>query len=33
MTAYWCFNEVPKLTDEVGVTEAEKLVASAQGGH
>ena len=30
---YWYFNEVPKLTDEVGVAEAEKLAASAQGGH
>jgi hypothetical protein len=29
---YWYFNEVPKLTDEVGVAEAEKLAASAQGG-
>jgi nicotinamidase-related amidase len=28
---YWYFNEVPKLTDEVGVAEAEKLAASAQG--
>jgi hypothetical protein len=30
---YWYFNEVPKLTDEVRVAEAEKLAASAQGGH
>lgn len=30
---YWYFNEVPKLTDEAGVSEAEKLAASAQGGH
>jgi nicotinamidase-related amidase len=30
---HWYFNEVPKLTDEVGVAEAEKLAASAQGGH
>lgn len=30
---YWYFGEVPKLTDEVGVAEAEKLAASAQGGH
>jgi hypothetical protein len=29
---YWYFNEVPKLTGEVGVAEAEKLAASAQGG-
>jgi nicotinamidase-related amidase len=29
---YWYFNEVPKLTDEVGVAAAEKLAASAQGG-
>jgi hypothetical protein len=28
---YWYFNEVPKLTDEVGVAEAEKL--AAQGAH
>ena len=26
---YWYFNEVPKLTDAVGVAEAEKLAASA----
>jgi nicotinamidase-related amidase len=30
---YWYFNEVPKLTDEVGVAEAEKLAAAAQGAH
>jgi nicotinamidase-related amidase len=30
---YWYFREVPKLTDQVGVAEAEKLAASAQGGH
>jgi nicotinamidase-related amidase len=30
---YWYFNEVPKLTDGVGVAAAEKLAASAQGGH
>jgi nicotinamidase-related amidase len=30
---YWYFTEVPKLTDEVGVAKAEKLAASAQGGH
>jgi nicotinamidase-related amidase len=30
---YWYFNEVPKLTDEVGVAAAEKLAASAQGAH
>jgi len=29
---YWYFNEVPKLTDQVGVGEAEKL-AAAQGEH
>jgi hypothetical protein len=28
---YWYFAEVPKLTDEVGVAEAEKL--AAQGAH
>jgi hypothetical protein len=27
----WYFTEVPKLTDEVGVAEAEKL--AAQGAH
>ena len=30
---YWYFTEVPKLTDGVGVAAAEKLAASAQGGH
>jgi nicotinamidase-related amidase len=31
---YWYFNEVPKLTDEVGVAEAEKRAAAAvQDGH
>ncbi len=30
---YWYFNEVPKLTEQVGVADAEKLAASAQGGH
>ena len=30
---YWYFNEVPKLTDGGGVAAAEKLAASAQGGH
>jgi nicotinamidase-related amidase len=29
---YWYFNEVPKLTDAVGVAEAEKLAASATVG-
>ena len=29
---YWYFTEVPKLTDQVGVAEAEKLAAAAQGG-
>ena len=29
---YWYFNEVPKLTDAVGVAEAEKLAASAAVG-
>ena len=28
---YWYFNEVPKLTDQVGVGEAEKLAAAARG--
>jgi nicotinamidase-related amidase len=28
---YWYFNEVPKLTDGVGVAEAEKLAAAAAG--
>jgi len=30
---FWYFNQVPKLTDAVGVAEAEKLAASAQEGH
>jgi Isochorismatase family len=30
---YWYFREVPKLTDAVGVAEAEKRAASAHGGH
>jgi nicotinamidase-related amidase len=30
---YWYFTEVPKLTDQVGVAEAEKLAASSQAGH
>jgi nicotinamidase-related amidase len=30
-TIHWYFREVPKLTDEVGVAEAEKLAAAAQG--
>jgi hypothetical protein len=31
---YWYFNEIPKLTDQVGVAEAEKLAAaSAQGAN
>jgi hypothetical protein len=30
---YWYFNEVPKLTDAVGVAEAEKRAPSAHGGH
>jgi nicotinamidase-related amidase len=30
---YWYFTEVPKLTDEVGVAEAEKLAAAGQGAH
>jgi len=29
----WYFTEVPKLTDQVGVAEAEKLAASSQAGH
>ncbi len=29
-TIHWYFREVPKLTDEVGVAEAEKLAAAAQ---
>jgi nicotinamidase-related amidase len=32
-TIYWYFTAVPKLTDEVGVAEAEKLAASARAGH
>ena len=34
-TIYWYFNEVPKVTDEVGVAKAEKAAASAAltGGH
>jgi hypothetical protein len=30
---HWYFTEVPKLTDEVGVAEAEKLAAAGQGAH
>jgi nicotinamidase-related amidase len=30
---YWYFTEVTKLTDEVGVAEAEKLAAAAQGAN
>jgi nicotinamidase-related amidase len=30
---YWYFTEVPKLTDEVGVAEAEKLAAQSPGAH
>jgi hypothetical protein len=30
---YWYFNEVPKHTDQVGVAEAEKRAAAAQGVH
>ena len=30
---YWYFTEVPKLTDEVGVAEAEKVAAAARGAH
>jgi len=30
---YWYFNEVPHVTDQVGVAAAEKLAASAQGAH
>ena len=30
---YWYFNEVPRVTDQVGVAAAEKLAASAQGAH
>jgi nicotinamidase-related amidase len=29
---YWYFNEVPKLTDHVGVAEAEKAAAAKHGG-
>src|SRR5277367_2683405 len=29
---YWYFTEVPKLTDAVGVAEAEKAAAAARGG-
>jgi hypothetical protein len=28
MTMNWYFTEIPKLTDEVGVAEAEKLAAT-----
>jgi nicotinamidase-related amidase len=31
-TIYWYFTEVPKLTDQVGVAEAEKQAAAARGG-
>src|SRR4051795_3338057 len=30
---YWYFNEVPKHTDQVGVADAEKAAAAAQGVH
>ena len=30
---HWYFREVPKLTDEVGVAEAEKLAAAAESVH
>jgi nicotinamidase-related amidase len=30
---YWYFTAVPKLTDQVGVAEAEKVAASARVGH
>jgi nicotinamidase-related amidase len=30
---FWYFSEVPKLTDQVGVAEAEKLAAASAGGH
>ena len=30
---YWYFSEVPKLTDGVGVAEAEKVAATAWGAH
>jgi nicotinamidase-related amidase len=29
---YWYFNEVPKLTDQVGVADAEKAAATKHGG-
>jgi nicotinamidase-related amidase len=29
---YWYFREAPKLTDQVGVAEAEKAAAASQGG-
>jgi hypothetical protein len=32
-TIHWYFREVPKLTDQVGVAEAEKLAAATQGAH
>jgi len=30
---YWYFNEIPKHTDQVGVADAEKAAAAAQGVH
>lgn len=30
---YWYFSEVPRLTDQVGVAEAEKAAAAKHGGH
>lgn len=30
---YWHFSEIPRLTDAVGVQEAEKSAASAHGAH
>ena len=30
---YWYFKEVPQLTDQVGVAEAEKAAAAKHGGH
>jgi nicotinamidase-related amidase len=30
---YWYFTEVPRLTDQVGVAEAEKTAAAKHGGH
>ena len=30
---YWYFSEVPQLTDQVGVAEAEKAAAAKHGGH